>query len=216
MYNTNYRKEGLGKLQGVVAAARVGWGAVEPSVRPWGLEQITGRLVEISGAGAAAALTLAFGLVLEAQRRGEPVAWIALEERGFYPPDAAEGGVDLDALVVVRVANAKAVGRVADQLVRSGAFGLIVLDLDAGADVPTPLQTRLVGLAQKHQTALLCLTEKGGELPSLGSLVSLRVQAQRERVCDDRFSCGLAVLKDKRRGPTWTHAEVYRGPAGLR
>jgi len=55
-----------------------------------------------------------------------------------------------------------------------------------------------------------------GELPSLGSLVSLRVQAQRERVCDDRFSCGLAVLKDKRRGPTWTHAEVYRGPAGLR
>jgi recombination protein RecA len=174
--------------------------------------------VEISGAGAAAAaaLTLAFGLVLEAQRQGEPVAWIALEERGFYPPDAAEGGVDLDALVIVRVANAKAVGRAADQLVRSGAFGLIVLDLGAGADVPTPLQTRLVGLAQKHQTALLCLTEKGGELPSLGSLVSLRVQAQRERVCDDRFSCGLAVLKDKRRGPTWTHAEIYRGPAGLR
>jgi len=216
MYNTNYRKEGLGKLQGVVAAVRAGWEAVEPAARPWGLEQVAGRLVEISGVGATAALTVAFGLVLEAQRRGEPVAWIALKERGFYPPDAAEGGVDLGALVVVRVANAKAVGRVADQLVRSGAFGLIVLDLDAGADVPTPLQTRLVGLAQKHQTALLCLTEKGNELPSLGSLVSLRVQAQRERVCDDRFSCGLAVLKDKRRGPTWTHAEVYRGPAGLR
>ena len=216
MYNTHYGKGRLGKLQGVVAAERVGQRAVEPSGRPWGLEQIAGRLVEISGVGATAALTAAFGLVLEAQRRGEPVAWIALEERGFYPPDAAEGGVDLGALVVVRVVNAKAVGRAADQLVRSGAFGLIVLDLGAGADVPTPLQTRLVGLAQKHQTALLCLTEKGGELPSLGSLVSLRVQAQRERVCDDRFSCGLAVLKDKRRGPTWTHAEIYRGPAGLR
>ena len=216
MYNTHYGKERLGKLQGVVAAARVGWGTVESSVRPWGLEQIAGRLVEISGAGAAASLTLAFGLVLEAQRQGEPVAWIALEERGFYPPDAAEGGVDLGALVVVRVANAKAVGRAADQLVRSGAFGLIVLDLGAGADVPIPLQTRLVGLAQKHQTALLCLTEKGNELPSLGSLVSLRGQAQRQRLADDRFSCGLAVLKDKRRGPTWTHAEVCRGPAGLR
>src|SRR3990172_2807212 len=120
MYNTSYGKEGLGKLQGVVAAGRVGWGAVEPSARPWGLEQIAGRLVEISGAGAAAALTLAFGLVLEAQRRGEPVAWIALEERGFYPPDAAEGGGDLGALGVVRVANAKAVGRAADQL---GALG---------------------------------------------------------------------------------------------
>ena len=216
MYNTSYGKERLGKLQGVVAAERVWQRAVEPSGRPWGLEQIAGRLVEISGVGATAALTVAFGLVLEAQRRGEPVAWIALEERGFYPPDAAEGGVDLGALVVVRVVNAKAVGRAADQLVRSGAFGLIVLDLGAGADVPTPLQTRLVGLAQKHQTAILCVTEKGHESPSLGSLVSLRVQAQRERVCDDRFSCGLAVLKDKRRGPTWTHAEVYRGPAGLR
>ena len=156
------------------------------------------------------------GLVLEAQRRGEPVAWIALEERGFYPPDAAEGGVDLGALVVVRVANAKAVGRAADQLVRSGAFGLIVLDLGAGADVPTPLQTRLVGLAQKHQTALLCLTEKGGELPSLSSLVSLRVEAQRQRLSDGQFSCELTVLKDKRRGPTWTHAEICRGAAGLR
>src|SRR3990170_1477986 len=114
MYNTNYRKEGLGKLQGVVAAVRVGQRAVEPSGRPWGLEQIAGRLVEISGAGAAAALTLAFGLVLEAQQRGEPVAWIALEERGFCPLDAAKGGVDLGALVVVRVANTKAVGRAAD------------------------------------------------------------------------------------------------------
>ena len=224
MYNTSYGKERLGKLQGVVAAERVGQRAVEPSGRPWGLEQIAGRLVEISGVGATAALTVAFGLVLEAQRRGEPVAWIALEERGFYPPDAAEGGVDLGALVVVRVANAKAVGRAADQLVRSGAFGLIVLDLGAGVDgstglttgLPTPLQTRLVGLAQKHQTALLCLTEKGGELPSLGSVVTLRVHAQRERVCDDRFSCGLAVLKDKRRGLTWTHAEICRGAAGLR
>jgi recombination protein RecA len=154
-------------------------------------------------------------LVLEAQRQGEPVAWITLQERSFYPPDVAEGGVDLDALVIVRVPEARAAARAADQLIRSGAFGLIVLDLAAGAAVPIPLQTRLVGLAQKHQAAILCITEKGSGSPSLGSLVSLRVQAQRQRCADDRFSCGLTVLKDKRRGPTWTHAEVCRGPAGL-
>jgi recombination protein RecA len=202
-------------MQGMVAAARVGWGAVKPSVPRWSLEQAAGRLVEVSGVGATASLTLAFGLVLEAQRQGEPVAWITLQERSFYPPDVAEGGVDLDALVIVRVSDARAAARAAGQLVRSGAFGLVVLDLAAAAAVPTPLQTRLVGLAQKHRTAILCITEKGIGSPSLGSLVSLRVQAQRQRRTDDRFSCGLTILKDKRRGPTWTHTEVCRGPAGL-
>jgi len=216
MYNAKYRGERVGRAQGAVAAGRVGWGAVEPSVPRWGLEQVAGRLVEISGVGATAALTVAFGLVLEAQRQGEPVAWITLQERSFYPPDTAEGGVDLDALVVVQVPDARAATHAADQLIRSGAFGLIVLDLSAAAAVPTPLQTRLVGLAQKHRTAILCITEKGSGSPSLGSLVSLRVQAERGRLAGDRFSCRLAVLKDKRRGPTWTHAEVCRGPAGLR
>jgi recombination protein RecA len=168
--------------------------------------------VEISGA---ARLTVAFGLTLEAQRQGEPVAWVMPKEESFYPPDAAEGGVDLDALVVVRVPDAGSVARAADRLARSGAFGLVVLDLGA-ADVPMPLQARLAGLAQKHHTALLCLTERERETPSLGSLVSLRVQAQRKRISQGRFECELRVLKDKRRGPTWTHTEECRGPAGLR
>jgi recombination protein RecA len=189
---------------------------VEPSPGQWSLAATAGRLIEISGVGATATLTLAFGLVLDAQRGDEPVAWITPGQGTFYPPDAAEGGIDLDALVVIRVPGARAVARVADRLARSGAFGLIVLDLGAGADVPTPLQMRLAGLAQKHHTTLLCLTEKENESPSLGSLVSLRVHAQRRRVSDDRFVCGLSVLKDKRRGPTWTHAEACRGPAGLR
>lgn len=181
----------------------------------WRLAEIAGRLTEVSGAGVTAALTLAFGLVLEAQRQGEPVAWITPAESSFYPPDAADGGVDLDALVIVRVHEARAVARVADRLLRSGGFGLIALDLGA-APIPMPLQARLAGLAQKHHTALVCLTEKASTAPSLGSLISLRVHAQRARLAGDRFECRLTVLKDKRRGPTWAHAEVCRGPAGLR
>jgi len=204
------------RLKALISAVHLGQVAIEScSPAPWSLAGVAGRLVEVSSSGATATLTLAFGLVLDAQRQGEPVAWITPGQSTFYPPDAAEGGVDLNALVIVRVPSARAVARAADRLARSGALGLIVLDLGA-ADLPTPLQMRLAGLAQKHQTALLCLTEKGEEAPSLGSLVSVRVHAERRKISEDRFSCGLTVLKDKRRGPTWTHAEVCRGPAGLR
>jgi recombination protein RecA len=184
--------------------------------RTWSFAGCAGRLVELSGAGATATLTLAFTLVLDAQQRGDPAAWITTTAEGFYPPDVAEGGVDLDALVVVRVPDARAVARAADRLARSGAFGVIVLDLGAAAEIPTPLQARLAGLAETHHTALVCLTAKGPEAPSLGSLVSLRVHAQRKRIAGRRCSLELIVLKDKRAGPTWGYREVCRGPAGLR
>ena len=181
----------------------------------WTLGEIAGRLVEVSGAGAAAVLTAAFGLVLEAQRVGEPVAWVTPKESSFYPPDAVESGIDLDALVVIRVSDFRDVGRAADRLARSGAFGLIVLDLGA-AVVPTPLQARLAGLARKHHAALLCLTEKERGAPSLGPLISLRVHARRARGSGSEFACELTALKDKRRGLGWSHEEVCRGPVGLR
>jgi len=196
------------------AAGALPWGA-GPSAR-WALPALAGRLVEVSGTGAAGSLTLAFGLVLDAQRRGEPVAWITPAASSFYPLDAADGGIDLEALVVIRVPDPRAGARAADRLARSGAFGLIVLDLGKAGALPTPLQARLLGLAQRHSTAIVCLTAKGDTAPSLGSLISLRVQARRTRSSEGRFGCALTVLKDKRRGPTWAHAEACRGPAGLR
>ncbi|SRR5712692_1855204 len=180
----------------------------------WTLPEIAGRLVEISGFGATAALTLAFGLVIEAQQRGELVGWGTPSESSFYPPDAAQGGVDLDALVVVRLPHAPAIPRAGEKLLRSGAFGLIVLDIGA-TDIPMPLQARLATLARQYHTALICLTEKENRQLSLGSLISLRVHAQRSQVSQGRFACHLKVLKDKHRGPTWKYLETCRGPAGL-
>jgi hypothetical protein len=66
------------------------------------LDQLGGRLIELSAQGAVATLTSAVGLVLEAQQQAEPVAWIAIAGTSFYPPDLADSGVDLDALIVVR------------------------------------------------------------------------------------------------------------------
>jgi len=180
----------------------------------WTLDEVAGRLVEISSSTAAAALTLTFSLVHEAQQRGEPVGWVTLAESFFYPPDAARGGIDLVALVVVRLVHAESIARAGEKLLRSGGFGIIVLDLGS-ADIPMALQTRLTGLAHRHHTALICLTEKAGAAFSLGSLVSLRAHAEKKRVEDNRFACALRVLKDKRRGPTWNYEDLYTGPAGL-
>ena len=158
--------------------------------------------------------SLAFDLVLEVQKRGEPVGWVMAGESSFYPPDAAERGVDLDSFVVVCVPHIKNVPRAGEKLLRSGGFGLVVLDIGV-AEVPIPLQARLAGLARQHHAALVCLTEKENRVPSLGSLVSLRVHPQRKRTREEWFQWELRVLKDKRRGPTWTQAKACRGPAGL-
>lgn len=186
--------------------------AVVPS--PWALDELAGRLVEISSSTAAAALTIAFTLVREAQQRGEPVGWVTSAKTSFYPPDVAQNGMDLGALVVVRLSHTENIAGAGEKLLRSGGFGVVVLDLGA-ADIPMPLQTRLAGLAQRHHSALVCLTEKSRAAFSLGSLVSLRAHAERKRAADRRFACALRVLKDKRRGPTWHYEELYTGPAGL-
>lgn len=203
----------------------------------WGFDALTGRLGELSGRGAGAQISLALGLVAEAQHRGEPAAWITGPASTFYPPDAAAAGVALDRLPVVFAPDATAAARAADKLVRSGAFGLVVIDLAgraaAGADrrggpgahagygacaaaIPMPLLSRLTGLAQEHATALLVLTDKPAEDPSLGSLVAVRCEATRQPAGTGTFLCVARALKDKRRGPGWSWAEVRRGPLGLR
>jgi len=190
----------------------------QASSATWELNTLRGRLVELSARGATATLTAAIELVSEAQTQGEPVAWIAPTAGTFYPPDVAESGVDLAALVVVRVRDAIAAARVAERLLRSSAFGLVVLDLcsPSGGSVELAIanQGRLVTLAQTHDAAIVCITDKTTETASLGSLVSLRAEALRLRDRDD-ISITVRALKDKRRGPGWQHTVRRRAPAGL-
>src|SRR5690349_19912709 len=131
-------RELFAKAKGVAAIARQGWsqktsrrfeaagapcnlsiGVDEPDERGdpgidrWGLEALRGRLVELSARGATATLTTAIELVLEAQQADEPVGWVTLGNATFYPPDVADSGVDLAALVVVRVHDIIAAARAA-------------------------------------------------------------------------------------------------------
>jgi recombination protein RecA len=202
----------LANARGTAATAKVvrldalSQPASEPS---WGLGAVRGRFVELSARGATATLTAAIELVAEAQAQGEPVAWLAPWTTSFYPPDVAASGVDLAAIVVVRIAEAVVAARSAERLLRSGAFGLVILDLGSG-ELAMPVQGRLVTLAQTHDAAIVCLTEKSAETPSLGSLISLRAEATRLH-----GEITLRVLKDKRRGPGALHRVACRAPDGL-
>ena len=161
--------------------------------------ELSGRLCEVQGKGAA--FTLAASFVRQAQQMSEPVAWLSSRKSTFYPPDLVLSGIDIEALVCVRVdtdRHKNAIARSADQLLRSGAFGLVVLDFEhEKRDLPMPLLTRLSGLCRKHQSALVFLRKSQREESGLGSLISLRIEAIR----DDAERLILTSLKDKRRAP---------------
>lgn len=212
---------------GLVRAVRLGnLAPITPSPASWCLEELKGRLTEISGLGDSACLTLAFSIVLDAQQQGETSAWVTRSESSFFPLDAAASGVDLEALAVVRLPDDRSIIRATDKLARSGGLGLVVFDLGSGSDKATALgrarppymsmamQARLRSLANRHDMAMLCLTRKPSATSSLGSMVSLRGTAHRARQ-DGNFVCRLHMLKDKQRGPGWDYTETLRGPDGL-
>ncbi len=177
------------------------------------LPSLTGRLIELRGA----ALTHAIALVLEAQQRGEPCAYVCGPTASFYPVDVADSGVDLSALAVIRTPAASGRGKAADELARSGAFALIVIDLlDVREPLPPALLSRLNGLAQRHRTALVFLTKDHELASALGSLVSLRAVVSRKQRSVEEVELSLEVGKDKHHAPGWRHTTRCRSPLGMR
>ena len=205
---------GLPEFQGAVKPASALCYRTERAT--WTYDALVGRLVELSGADAPAVLTFAIALVRDAQERREPTGWTTSEMSTFFPPDVAEHGVDLSALVVARVQDKASVPRAAEILVRSGAFGLVVLDLGDEAEIASALLSRLAKVAQQRETVVLCLTAKPSGTTSLNSLISLHGEARRIDTATGLFRCELRILKDKRRTPIWVHWENHHGPQGLR
>ena len=184
--------------------------------REWAAAALGGCLAELSGGRDAPLLTVAFGLVHQVQQQGEPAAWISSNENTFFPPDVADGGVDLSALPVIRLASLQRRLTAIEQLVSSGAFGVVVADLEECVDLPLAVQTRLAEQALAQNTLVLCLTVKTAQQPSLGSLVAIRAHARRMQERDGRFHCQVHALKDKRYGPDWVDEEWCCGPTGVR
>ena len=179
------------------------------------LKQLRGRLVELSSSRPSACLSLSCTLLLEAQQHCTPVIWISVTRDSFYPPDLAANGIDLSLLPVVWVPDIRSAIRAADQLLRTGSFGLLVIDLYRNVRVPMPLQARLARLTHHHGCVVCFLTTKPEASPSLGSMISLYDRLSLSRTGAGRFRLDLPVVKDKRRAPVWKHVELIHGPPGL-
>jgi recombination protein RecA len=194
------------------------------------LDAALGRLTELSSATGTGTVSLAIQLVAEAQAAGESTAWVTTTATSFYPPDAADAGVNLDALVVVRLDTLRDVARAADRMLRSGGFGLVVLDLAAATAgdtpaPPAPLLSRIASQARHHHAAVVALTTTPPQFDSLSSLVALRLNvdvgpARTNPLLAAPFTAPFRLraqaLKDKRIGPFWSFEEPCHAPAGLR
>ncbi len=167
---------------------------------------VPGRLVELSGSGNSARTSTAVSLLRYAQQRGETSAWIQSRNGSLFPPDLADCGVDLDALIVVHIpalAGPHAKIRAAEILLRSTAYGLIVLDLskDIPPGSPSAWQGRLLGLARQHTSRILILTRSTQHESSLGPLIALRVDSRRHEerspTGSTSFRIDHEILKNK-------------------
>lgn len=85
-------------------------------------------MVEVSGLAGSGVTRLALSVVA-ALGSDEPVAWVD-GDRALYPPAAADLGVDLTRLLIVRP-PAHGAGWAAEQLARSGCFALVVVSSPA-------------------------------------------------------------------------------------
>jgi recombination protein RecA len=185
------------------------------------LKTLRGRLVELSSVRPSAGLSCICTLLLDAQKHSTPVAWISVTRESFYPPDLAANGVDLSVLPVVWVPDVRGAIRAADWLSRTGAFGLLVIDLcgnprvQTSPHVPQASLAKLAPLAHHHGCTLCFLTVKSRAASSLGSMISLFVRVFRSRAASGRLRLELQVVKDKRRAPGWKQVEQIDGPPGL-
>jgi recombination protein RecA len=198
----------MGKFESIQALAAISPSASRPDLpaavpsraplwEQWG----AGQILELSGKAPGKLSTVA-RLLLRAQAEGEPCAWVSpRDESSFYPPDFAQAGIDLAALVVVRVppeAGSHGVVRASELLLRSGAFGLLVVDFSYG--VPRgelSWQSRLSGLLRSHDARIVLLTKTEAHEPSLGPMVGLRLEPQVSAHSASRVSLGQRVLKCK-------------------
>ena len=179
------------------------------------------RLTEVSGQHGCARTTTAVSCVIEAQARGELVAWVQPKDGPLFPPDLDAAGVDLESFIVIHVphdAGPFGLARAAEWLAHSGAFGLTVIDLTDALPPGSSVnwQGRLQGLLRQYDGRILLLTSSATDDLSSGPLVSLRIEPQRSRLRADQFEVKTRVLKDKVNlavEPSPTHPIA---PAGLR
>ena len=124
-----------------------------------------GRIIEIYGPESSGKTTLAIHAIAEAQKAGGIAAFIDAEHAfdRFY---AGKLGVDVDNLIISQPDNGEQALEIADQLIRSAAVDIVVVDSVAAltpkaeiegdmGDNKVGLQTRLMSQALRKLTATI-------------------------------------------------------------
>lgn len=127
-----------------------------------------GRIIEIYGPESSGKTTLAIHAIAEAQKRGGIAAFIDAEHAfdRFY---AKKLGVDVDELLITQPDNGEQALEIADQLIRSSAIDIIVIDSVAAltpkaeiegdmGDNKVGLQARLMSQALRKLTSTISKT----------------------------------------------------------
>mgnify|MGYP005818029021 CR=1 FL=1 len=127
-----------------------------------------GRIIEIYGPESSGKTTLAIHILTEAQRMGDAVAFIDAEH-AFDPKYAKNIGLDIDNLYISQPDFGEQALEILETLVRSAAFGVIVVDSVAAltpraeiegdmGDSHMGLQARLMSQALRKITAITSKT----------------------------------------------------------
>jgi len=122
-----------------------------------------GRVVEIYGPESSGKTTLTIHAIAECQKQGGIAAFIDAEH-AFDPTYAASLGVDIDNLIISQPDNGEQALEIADNLIRSGAIDLLVVDSVAAltpkaeiegemGDSQMGLQARLMSKALRKLTS---------------------------------------------------------------
>lgn len=128
-----------------------------------------GRIIEIYGPESSGKTTLAIHAIAEAQKAGG-IAAIIDAEHAFDPSYAKRLGVDTDELLISQPDNGEQALEIADNLIRSGAIDIIVIDSVAAltpkaeiegdmGDSKMGLQARLMSQALRKLTANISRTK---------------------------------------------------------
>jgi recombination protein RecA len=124
-----------------------------------------GRVIEIYGPESSGKTTLTLSIVAEAQRKGGIAAFIDAEH-ALDPEYAKKIGVNIDELLISQPDTGEQALEIAEQLVRSGAIDILVIDSVAAlvpkaeidgemGDTHVGLQARLMSQALRKLTAIV-------------------------------------------------------------
>jgi recombination protein RecA len=205
----------------MVLVKNPGSGKISLNHRPQSFDMagLSGRVVEFSSWHQPACVSLSALFILECQKLKRGRAWIvpgnSADASVFYPPDIISAGIDCSSLPILKAESAVDGFGLTERLLRSGGFGIVVLDLYAEKNQKRYSLGRLHNIAQRHDGLVLCLTRSQPGHPSLDPMVFVHVHVSVQSIGRNRNRLSAVIQKDKTGSPGKCLEWIYESPPGL-